>query len=529
MKKKFISLLLVLPLLLGCGSNDDVSVEEHIPFDYTPTLPTYKDKSNGAIKEDDTYVYFDFYEISDFHGAVDYSASETPESGMLGLERLSTYYDYKRNDNVGGTILLSGGDMWQGTADSNITRGNLITYSMNIMNFSSMTLGNHEFDWTLDWIKNNKDRATFPFLAANLIDKSTNKRADFVDSSTIVTREEYKIGIVGTIGENIKSSIIASAVENYEFAKEVDTVKSEAEKLREEGCQIVVWSSHNDISYLKSIIGITDIGVDLIFGGHSHTTYVDQITFGDKVVPMLESKDKGRSLPHATLKVNKTTKEVSPVDGYSCDTTPTSSEYAVDEDIKFIYDQYKENYINPSKERYMGKLEGDMDVENPQLAANLATEVMYNKVKDVYPNITCYASFTNVNGGIRGSLKSGSITYGDIYNVFPFDNEIVIMQTTGSKLLGYCSSGVTSTLKNAAHYQTIGKSSNINKNDKYYFITTDYLASHTSYFANDDGETTIYTKINVRDAVAEYFKKKGTIKASDYETSKKVEFGGPSL
>lgn len=527
MKKKCLSLLLTLPLLLSCGSNEDINVDEHIPSDYTPTLPEIKNKSDGAIKEDDNYVYFDFYEISDFHGAVEYSKSETPESGMLGLERLSTYYDTKRNDNVGGTILLSGGDMWQGTADSNITRGNLVTYSMNIMNFSSMTLGNHEFDWTVDWIKNNKERANFPFLAANLIDKTTNKIADFVEASTIVTRGDYKIGIVGTIGENIKTSIIASAVTNYDFAKEVDTVKSEAEKLRESGCQIVVWSSHNDISYLKSIVGTDDIGVDLIFGGHSHTTYVDQILLGDKVVPMLESKDKGRSLPHAQLKIDKATNEVSSVEGYSCDSTPTSVEYDVDKDIEGIYNQYKEKYINPSKNRYMGKLDGDMDINEPQLAANLAVEVMYKKVEDVYPDITCYASFTNVNGGIRGTLKSGSITYGDIYNVFPFDNEIVIMQTTGAKLLGYVSSGITSTLKNAAHYQTVEKTSNIDRSEKYYFITTDYLASHTSYFAKDDGDTTIYTKINVRDAVAEYFKKKGTIKASEYKTSAKSEFGGP--
>ena len=520
MHKKLLTTLCLIPLLMSCGT-PDVDVDDHVPMDYTPTLPSIKDKSEGTLKEDDDYVYFDFYEISDFHGAVEYDKDEN----MLGLERLSSYYDAKRVGNEKGTILLSGGDMFQGTADSNITRGNLVTYAMNIMNFASMTLGNHEFDWTVEWLKNNKERASFPFLAANLIDKSTNKIADFVSASTIVSRGDYKIGIVGTIGENIKDSIIASAVSNFDFAKEVDTVISETKKLREEGCDIVVWSSHNDVTYLKQISSGKDLDVDLIFGGHSHTTYSKELSITKKdnegveytkVIPLLESKDKGRSLPHAQLKLDKKTKIVSPSEGYGCDQNPTSEEYSADADITSIYDQYKTAYINPSKNRYMGKLSGDMSSD--QQLANLAVKVMFEKIKTAYPDYECRAAFTNVSGGIRAHLKDGDITYGDIYSVFPFDNEIVVMETNGKSLKNYASSiGL-----NVARYQNIYKLANLVNDQKYLFITTDYLASHVGFFARDT--VVNYTKINVRDEVATYFKKNGTIKADDYKTSAASEF-----
>ena len=512
MKKRTIPLLFLIPFLVGCGPSDD-SVESIIPEDYAPTLPTYKNKSDGDVKEDDTYAYFDFYEISDFHGAVVYNKDEN----MLGLERLSSYYDAKRTDNVGGTIVLSGGDMWQGSADSNIARGTLVTYAMNVMNFSSMTLGNHEFDWGVDWINNNKERATFPFLAANLIDKTTNALADFVNASTIVERGKYKIGIVGTIGENIKDSIIASAVTNYDFAKEVDVVKSETAKLREQGCDIVVWSSHNDVNYLKNIIGSTNIGVDAIFGGHSHNTYSTEISFGDKVVPILESKDKGRSLPHVQLKLNKSTKVVSPVEGYACDEEPTKVDYSPDSDISGIYDQYKQSFINPSKNRYLGKAEGEFDRD--EYLANLAVETMFKVVKENYPNYDCRASFTNISGGIRAKIKAGSITYGDVYEVFPFDNEIVIMETTGKKLESYVAGyGAT----NTARYQNVYEYGVLDAKTKYLFITTDYLGLNNSFFGKD--EILVYTKINVRDEVAKAIKNYGTIKVNDYKTSAKKEF-----
>ena len=115
----------------------------------------------NVFPETQLNVYFDFYELSDFHGATTYG-----EGSQLGISKLASYFDDKRTENPGGSIILAGGDMWQGTADSNITRGNLVTYAMCEIGFDSMTLGNHEFDWTDTWIKNNKNRANFPFLCA---------------------------------------------------------------------------------------------------------------------------------------------------------------------------------------------------------------------------------------------------------------------------------------------------------------------------------------------------------------------------
>ena len=62
MHKKLLTTLCLIPLLMSCGT-PDVDVDDHVPMDYTLTLPSIKDKSEGTLKEDDDYVYFDFYEI----------------------------------------------------------------------------------------------------------------------------------------------------------------------------------------------------------------------------------------------------------------------------------------------------------------------------------------------------------------------------------------------------------------------------------------------------------------------------------
>lgn len=503
MKKKILGLLLILPLVSACGSNEGTNT----PIaDYVPTLPEIKDKKSGAILSDADHVYFDFYEMSDFHGATEYSKDDN----RLGIERLSSYFDAKRASNVGGTILLSGGDMWQGSADSNLTRGQLVTYSMNVMNFDAMTMGNHEFDWTDTYIKSNLERANFPFLAANIV-KEDGTLPEYLKASTILTRGDYKIGIVGTIGDDIKNTILASAVAGLDFKDEVSTVQAESAKLREAGCDIVVWSSHNDIEELKDKVNDKELGVNLIFGGHTHTTMTDEVNG----IPMLESRDLGRSIPHAQLKINKTTKEVSVVEGWGCDENPTATDYAPDADITMIYDQYKKDYIDPIKHEYVCKADGDLGTEQ---LGNLAVEAMFNNVKASFPDYAVRASFTNLNGGVRAEIKAGKIYYGDVYTTFPFDNEVVICQVKGKALKNFINN-----TSNVARYQDVLKYENLGDNEDCYMITTDFLATNASFFK---GKCTIvlYTKIMLRDAASDAMKQMKTVKADNYKTSAKAEF-----
>ena len=504
--KKIFSLLL-LPLLISCGEikGTDTPIEE-----YLPTLPEYKDKNNGEIKEDSENVYFDFYELSDFHGAIKYDSS----SSQIGIERLSTYLDNKRTLNPGGTILLSGGDMWQGSAGSNLTKGNLVTYAMNVINFDAMTLGNHEFDWSSSWIINNKEKANFPFLAANLVNISDGKNPDFVSSSTILTRGEYKIGVIGTIGENIKDTILASAVEGYEFNKEIETVKSETAKLKEQGCDIVVWSSHNDLAYLKKIVTGADLDVDIIFGGHSHSS----LSYEVDGIPMLETKSYGQALSHVELKLNKTTKEVSVVEGWGNEAMTDSEEVSPDSDITLIYDQYKKDYIAPVESKKICKADGKFN--KSEELANFAVYSMFKSMKDgynSYPSIK--AAFTNINGGVRKDIESGTVTYGNLYESFPFDNEIVVCETTGRKLREFAYSKAY----NVAMYQIIYSYIALELDEIYQFVTTDFLATSTDYFANKC-EIVKYTKVSLRDCVSDMMEKEGTIKASDYKTSASYSF-----
>ena len=93
------------------------------------------------------------------------------------------------------------------------------------------------------------------------------------------------------------------------------------------------------------------------------------------------------------------------------------------------------------------------------------------------------------------------------------------METTGKKLNNYCAGN----LNNAAFYQEVYEYGVLTSSGKYLFITTDYLASNSGYFLSA-GDVKVYTKITVRDCVAEAIRNKKTIKADEYKTNAKNEF-----
>lgn len=501
MKKKLLSILLLIPLLAGCPGNTDIAP---MPDDYVPELPEFKDKNVGAVKSDDTYAYFDFYELSDFHGAVNHGEKE------IGLAKLSTYFDTKRQNNAGGTFVISSGDMWQGSADSNLTRGTMVTYSMDVMDFDSMTLGNHEFDWTVDWIKNNKGRATFPLLAANLIDDNTGKIADFVSPSTIVERGEYKVGIIGTIGDTIRNTILASAVAGYSFANEISTVTAEAAKLREEGCDIVVWSAHNDAEDLKNKVAGNNIGVDLVFGGHSHA----DTDIANAGVAYLQTQPYGRSVAHAQLKLNKQTREVI-LNAHEIEGSIANLNLADDKDILGIQNQYNEKFINPVKNKKLGSVDGELS-KSKELA-NLCVYSMKEEIlrHDEYKDHNIIAAFHNKNGGVRKDIAVGNITYGQVYEAFPFDNEIVIVSLKGSVLKSKFIGGNS----NVCYWHNFQKS-DIKSDQTYEIITTDFLLTNPEYYDGLEYELT-YTGLTVRDAVANEIKVLKKVKLDDFKITKK--------
>lgn len=451
-------------------------------------------------------IVLDFYAINDMHGKF----SDTDQS--VGVDELTTYLkDAKETDD--NVIILSSGDMWQGSSESNLTRGNIVTDWMNELDFVSMTLGNHEYDWGAEYIVKNAEIAQFPFLAINVYDRATNKPVDYCEPSVMIERDGVKIGIIGAIGD-CYSSISKEQVEDVYFkvGKELtELVRVEAERLRAAGAELIVYSLHDGNG--SSTSGATNISsagmssyydtalsegyVDLVFEGHSHQRYVH---IDSKGVYHLQGSGDGKGISHVELELNIITDSVNVSEAEYVDSYEYAS-LADDPIVEALLEKYASVLAEGSRQLgYNSALRGSDYISN--LVAELYYEAGMEKWGDEY-DIALGGGYLNVRAPYQ--ISAGNVVYGDLVSILPFENDIVLCSVSGRNLKYQF-------FENSKYYISYGEyGKSIRENlDMYatYYVVVD---RYTLNFApNGLTEVDILAeKTYARDLVAEYIERGG--------------------
>ncbi len=370
----------------------------------------------------------DIYSINDTHGAVDYIYGDG--TYQLGLAKLSSLYKDLYAENPDGTAIISVGDMWQGSAISNLSYGRIMVEWMNLVGFDSMSIGNHEFDWGTSIIAENAEIANFPFLGINVRDEE-GALPSFLAPSTVIARGGVRIGIIGGIGL-LEGSILPSSLGGYHFEDYYDLVSSEADRLRiEEGCELVVVAVHNGDFNTRLCHNI-----DAVLLGHTHQNDYSVDTYGIPHIQCYANGSNVRSVRFVKDRAGNWYYERQERVTEFGDASSLGDDGATLE----LIDHYESAFDDVMNEVVGESSSGYDRYDLPLLAA----EQMYRYYNDdpsrAYPEVAC----TIVNSGCaRQNIQPGPITYGDLYAVFPFDNDHVFATIKGADLSYIMSSEVS--------------------------------------------------------------------------------------
>lgn len=435
MKKWILPFLICISILLTACTQEPPPLsellpkcEKHVDLDGNGTCENCLQK---------TYVIFDFYAINDLHGKLD-DASTHP-----GVDELTTYLRNAQNTDQ-NAILLSAGDMWQGSAESNMTNGLIMTEWMNDLGFAGMALGNHEFDWGTDAIRENYAIAEFPLLAINIYDRETDQRVEYCSASTVVEGDGLQIGIIGAIGD-CYSSIAVDKCQDVYFktgSQLTSLVKAESERLRNEGVDFIVYVIHD--GYEQSSTGsvasvngsklsyyydtsLSDGYVDLVFEGHTHQGYRLQDEYG--VYHLQHRGDNKGGISHVEVAINTIDNSASVLEAELVST-----------------DKYKNLNDDPIVDQLLEKYDEQISLANKvvgynrtyrsgnelrQLVADLYYEAGMEKWGDEY-EIVLGGGFISVRS--PNNMSAGDVTYGMLQSLFPFDNELMLCSVKGRDL-----------------------------------------------------------------------------------------------
>ena len=261
-------------------------------------------------KEDKDYYYVAILHTTDIHGAFFPDKRILPdgqEYTVGGLEYLGKYISTMKKEWGDQFLYFDSGDQFQGSIEGELSNSQMIMDFFNAYNLKNAALGNHEFDYGLEYLKEYMNSSKFGFLSANIKNGTTGKTPilpNFNRTRILTFENGIKIGIIGLTTLEIEKSKTNNA-SFLHFQDFYNIVNEESKKLKEQGADAIIILGHFGTSCLyskekknrrnlyeydlrdyqsldqdkckKSSEGITlleqlDYGtVDLVLGGHTHS------------------------------------------------------------------------------------------------------------------------------------------------------------------------------------------------------------------------------------------------------------------
>lgn len=364
-------------------------------------------------------------------------------------------------------LLLDGGDLYQGASVSNLLSGWPLFVAVDRMGYDAVALGNHEFDWGIentvdsdatmpdyDW-KGQRYENKVPVACANLYQNGS--RVPFTKDYVIVEKNAVssdgdtvtvKIGIIG-FADNYATSIMNSQFIGRGFTIDEDysIANSIAEQLEgTQGCDATILLTHCQAQYSASDLG-PDTKIDLVLGGHSHGTlsggtdwglaylqggrYCERYARADLWFTVYE--DGSMSFNHVGNQFTPAVDSYRDIHEYEGQNASEISEDILevsDAAIEATAEQQKDviGYIN------VGATGTYLDRSGQRAST------MSNWMCDIIRRIgEADVAFVN-SGGIRTSFpldgqSRRDITVANVYDMFPFSNEVYVYRLTYAELL----------------------------------------------------------------------------------------------
>ncbi|KAL1746984.1 Metallo-dependent phosphatase-like protein [Schizophyllum fasciatum] len=395
------------------------------------------------------------------------------------LDDLRQGWDVRPNGQREGLVLFSG-DVFAPSVESSVTRGSHMVPVMNEIAPDVSLTGNHDFDFGYPHLSKLISGTKFPWVLSNIVDRNTGSVPDVLKEYIIFERRGLRIGVIGLV-EKEWIGTVATWPPNFEHRDMAKTGIELSQRLRdpqgEHRCDLILALTHsripNDIALAKSLYalspseqGKTPItnqhGVDLLLGGHDHLYYISkgvnaweghdvhQTVLGAEAdngdVLVVKSGTDFRDLSELTLELVDTPegsvrrKVISRITGKHHETKPGSpGSESLQNVLNTVLSSITETLKAPlCKTTTVLDCRSQLVRVEESAAGNWFADV----VRHAYDDSLCIkggggADLVLLCGGtLRGDSQYGPgvITLGDILEILPFEDPIIVLELDGQAI-----------------------------------------------------------------------------------------------
>ena len=410
-------------------------------------------------------------------------------ANINNFPKIAAYINEIRETNP-NVFLLSAGDLFSGNpvVDQHVKPGYPMIDLMNKLKFDAAVIGNHEFDYGQDVLNNRIGQANFPFICANInAENAILKQPEpYITLETSLGFPSIVLGLIETgtkIGDRYIPSTHPDKLDGIDFPYYRYEIKDYI-NLKKTNNLFLVLSHLGEGSDQK--LADENAEIDLIVGGHSHKIIQNQYKRNNALI--CQAGSKGRFLGRIDIKVK---------DGLvlskSAKLIEVDNLNETDEEIASLVDEYNNS---PVLERVIAQ--NLAEFRNKDELGSLMTDAMNWKLNtDI--------AFQN-SGGIRSWLPLGDIKIKHVYELDPFNNEVIIFEMTCDEIRSLINSSVESDLKVAGiHYRYMGQDdiqlenydgSLMDETKTYQVGVSSYIASAYTFDHADEGQNSFITSSN---------------------------------
>ena len=450
---------------------------------------------------------------NDFHSQI-----EPADNGYGGVLRMKALVDSVRTAEP-FVLMADAGDLVQGTYYFSLLNGVVEMKMLDALGYDIRTIGNHEFDKKMTGLGEMLAMSKVPVVASNY-DFSSTALSQFVVPARILNAGRIKVGFIG-LNVRLQNLVDPSACEGVEWQNAINVADRYAEELRNQGADMIIALSHlgyepdSDLYYYDRGIAMKTRHIDMIIGGHSHTTLkrADYITNLDgESVPVVQTGAQGRNIGYAKIRLDENGTpsfeyRLIPVDGRLDDRIDNgfsdiigayAAEVREKMNVKLGYSKYNITRYTTNLQSRLGNLTADGLIW------------MAKQYFDIDADVSIYNS-----GGIRADISKGDVTLGDVYAVYPFDNVLTLVDIKGKdlkELFKSVASGglpiggnIKLTVSGNTVRSAIVNGKQIVDDQTYTVSTIDYLVNLGRYGLGDCTNRRSSTEY-IRDYFGEYFK-----------------------
>ncbi|EOZ9299952.1 hypothetical protein A3462_05895 [Enterobacter bugandensis] len=398
-------------------------------------------------------VSFTILHTNDHHGAY-----WEDSNGHGGLANRHALIEKIRNEVArqgGFVLLLDAGDVNTGTPESDLMLAEPDFKGMSLLGYDAMTVGNHEFDNSLDILKHQQSMVDFPFLSANIYHHSTGQRT--FKPYQIFNQHDLSIGIFGLTTVQTKTVGSKNNLADLDFRPHAIEAKKVLAEMQKDKLDVVIALTHlgyyqdgnygsnepGDVSLARELLPGS---VDMIIGGHSHTAVCMNGTSlssnrkdeascqpdRQNGIWIFQALESGKYLGRADFtwqdgKLILNRYQLIPVVAVENRSSPVQQTYTLLESYKKQSDQQLATPVGLIKET----LQGDRDVvRNRQ--TNLGELIIQAQIDKTDADFGIISS-----GSIRSSIDVGVVTYRDVLKAQPFGNSVTYVDLTGREVFDY--------------------------------------------------------------------------------------------